>query len=128
MRLRRHTASGRRARPRRKTGGAHLKSDTDESSASFPDVSVHEPLSFGLRCKTMARRASCDLQQAAGVCVVCAQTPLRWLSFRRWQNTRACRARAALRWLWSAHATWKDTAPAGGLSSSVQEYSATCEL
>ena len=58
--------------PFRKTGGAHLKSDTGESPASFPDVSVHEPLSFGLRCKTMARRASCDLQQAAGVCVVCA--------------------------------------------------------
>ena len=49
------------------------------------------------RCKTVVRRASCDLQRAAGIRVARAQAPLRWLSLGRWRNTRACRARAPCR-------------------------------
>ena len=40
------------------------------------------------------RHASCDLQHAADFRVTGARAPLRWLSFGRWQNTQACRARA----------------------------------
>ena len=46
------------------------------------------------RRKTVVRRASCDLQHAAGIRVARAQAPLRWVSLGRWRNTRACRARA----------------------------------
>ena len=47
-----------------------------------------------LRCKTVVRRARCDLQRAAGIRVARAQAPLRWLNLGRWRNTRAFRARA----------------------------------
>ena len=50
-----------------------------------------------LPCKTVVRRASCDLQRTAGFRVADARAPLRWLCLGRWQNTRACRARAPCR-------------------------------
>ena len=50
-----------------------------------------------LRCKTVVRRASCDLQHAAGFRVTDAQAPLRWLSLGRWRKTKKCRARAPCR-------------------------------
>ena len=50
-----------------------------------------------LSCKTVVRRASCDLQCTAGFRTTDARAPLRWLSLGRWQNTRACRARATCR-------------------------------
>ena len=150
-----------------------------------------------LRCKTVVRRASCDLQHAAGFrvaarerhCAGClsgggrtrklaaharraalaviglrttkstapaedlslsvqdrgatcelwpptrsrhsrgtSQAPLRWLSLGRWRNTRACRARAPCRAGCDRPTHMKGTAPAGGLSLSVQDRGATCEL
>ena len=48
------------------------------------------------RCKTVVRRASCGLQhRTAGFRMARARAPLRRLSLGRWQNTRACRARAS---------------------------------
>ena len=58
---------------------------------------LHRRKASLLRCKTVVRRASCDLQRAAGIRVARAQAPLRWLSLGRWRNTRACRARAPCR-------------------------------
>ena len=55
---------------------------------------LHRREAFLLRCKTVVRHASCDLQHAADFRVTGARAPLRWLSFGRWQNTQACRARA----------------------------------
>ena len=46
------------------------------------------------QCNTVVRRASCDLQRAAGIRIAREQAPLRWLSLGRWQKTRACRALA----------------------------------
>ena len=45
-------------------------------------------------CKTVVRRASCDLQRAAGTRIARARAPLCWLSLGRWQNTQAGCARA----------------------------------
>ena len=45
----------------------------------------------------MVRRASCDLQRAAGIRVAREVAPLRCLSLGRWRNTRARRARAPCR-------------------------------
>ena len=56
-------------------------------------MALHRRKASLFRCKTVVRRASCDLQRAAGIRVARAQAPLRWLSLGRWQNTRACRAR-----------------------------------
>ena len=50
-----------------------------------------------LRCKTVERRESCDLQRAAGIRVARELAPLRCLSLGRWRNTRARRARAPCR-------------------------------
>ena len=48
-----------------------------------------------LRCKTMVRRASCDLQRTTGCRgVTDARAPLRWLHLGKWRNMRVCRARA----------------------------------
>ena len=64
-----------------------------------------------LRCKTVVRRASCDLQLSAGFRVADVRAPLRWLCLGRWRNTRACRAHAPcragcappLRYRWAPH-------------------------
>ena len=60
---------------------------------------LHRRDAFLFRCKTVVRRASCDLQRAGGIRVARAQAPLRCLSVARWRNTQACRARAVPRWL-----------------------------
>ena len=58
---------------------------------------LHRRKASLLRCKTVVRRASCDLQHAAGIRVARERAPLRWLSLGRWRNTQACRARAPCR-------------------------------
>ena len=50
-----------------------------------------------IRCKTVVRRASCDLQRASGIRVARKQASIRWLSLERWQNTQACCTRALCR-------------------------------
>ena len=47
-----------------------------------------------LPCKTVVRRASCDVQRTADFRVTDTRAPLRWLCLGRWQNTLACHARA----------------------------------
>ena len=89
---------------------------------------VHRREASLLRYKTVVQRESCDLQRAAGIRVARERVPLRWLSLRMWQNTRACRARAVPRWLRSAYALLKGSAPVEGLSLSVQHRGTTCEL
>ena len=80
------------------------------------------------QCKTMVRRASCDLQRAPGLRVARDQAPLRWLSLGRWRHTRACVGvqRAAL--FCSAYAPYSGTSPAVDLYLSAQDRGATCEL
>ena len=43
-------------------------------------------------------------------------------------HARLPRARAVPRWAWSFHALYESTAPARGLSLSVQDHTATCQL
>ena len=57
-----------------------------------------------LQCKTVVRRASCDLQHTPGLRVAHERAPLRWLSLGRWRHTRACRARSVPRSAYCAHA------------------------
>ena len=68
------------------------------------------------RRKTVVRRASCELQRVAGICVARARAPLRWSSLGRWHNMRACRARALCRAGWGRptrrrriQRRWKDS-------------------
>ena len=58
---------------------------------------LHRREASSLRRKTVVRRASCELQRAAGFCVIGTAAPLRWLRLGRWRNTRACHARALCR-------------------------------
>ena len=55
-----------------------------------------------LRRAAVVRRASCSLQRQAGCRVCSASAQARSLSLGRRRSTRACCARAVLRWLWSA--------------------------
>ena len=91
-------------------------------------VALHRRKAPLFRRKVVVRRASYGLQRAPGIRVEREQAPLRWLSLRRWRNTRACRARAT----WPAGceltAFYRGTALAEGLSPSVQDRGATCEL
>ena len=84
----------------------------------------------GLSPSARARGATCQLRpptpsqrrvsRGAGA--------LRSLSLGRRRSTRACCARAVPRWLWSAYAHRKGTAPARGLSPSARARGATCQL
>ena len=76
----------------------------------------------------MVRRTSCGLPGSAGFCVARAITVLRLLFLGRRRNTRACCARAELRWLWSARALGKDTAASRGLYPSACGRGATYQL
>ena len=92
-------------------------------------MALHQRKASLIRCETVVRRASCGFQHAAGFRVARARVILRWLSLGRWQNTRACRARArrAMLVLFGLR-TLESTAPAEGLSLSAQDRGATCEL
>ena len=57
-------------------------------------TALHERKASLIRCETVVRRASCGFQHAPGFHVARAFAILSWLSLGRWQNTRACRARA----------------------------------
>ena len=90
---------------------------------------LHQRKASLFRCKSQVQRASCDLQREAGIRVERSPAPLRWLSLGRWRNTQACRARAPGRaGCDRAFARWNGTAPAGGLSPSMQDRGATCDL
>ena len=64
----------------------------------------------------VVRRASCGLQRASRLSRRTRECARRSLSLEMRRSTRACCARAVPRWLWSARARTKDTAPARGLS------------
>ena len=81
-----------------------------------------------LRRAAVVRRPSCVLPESAVFCVARASTVLRLLSLERRRSTRAFCARAVPRWLWSAHALGKGTAPTRGLSPSARGRGATCQL
>ena len=67
--------------------------------AAHYGLSRHRRGASLLRCKTVVRRASCDLQRVAGIGVAHTHAPLRWLSLGRWRNTRPYHKRAVPRWL-----------------------------
>ena len=92
-------------------------------------MALHQRKASLIRCETVVRRASCGFQHAAGFRVARACAILRWLSFGRWQNTRAGRARARHATLVVVSLrTLESTALARGLSLSAQDRGATCEL
>ena len=76
------------------------------------------------------RAATCQLRSRAQPACACAHTRLQHCArcFSGGGAARALRrARAAPRWLWSFYALWKGTAPARGLSPSVQRHALTCQ-
>ena len=96
----------------------------------MPQVSgLHWREACFLRRTPVVRHASCGLQRQASVRVSRgAGAPALTVSRDEVHHSSLLRARAVLRWLWSAHASRKSTALARGLFPSARARGATCKL